>query len=137
LSIFAAVTFWRRLRLYGTGFLIGLAIVYAMFGTRSCVSPNEMKMQELVFQKFEWSAAAICKMKCIRRNEALVKIELRHFEVDYDASDVHKKPCGVYLVVPKKGFEAGHPYRLLIHDCDTVTRVTDLQLLSPDSCRCQ
>jgi hypothetical protein len=131
------VTFLRRLRLYGTGFLIGLAIVYAMFGTRSCVTPNEMKMQELVFQKFNWSEVANCKLKCIRRNEALVKIELRHFEVNYDASDVHRKPCGVYLVVPKKGFESEHPYRLLVHDCDTVTQIADLQLLSRDSCKCR
>ena len=78
------MNFWQRLKYYGIGLLLGLLIVYAMFGTRSCVTPNEMKMQELVFQHFRLSELAQCKLKCMKKNEALLKIELRHFEVNYD-----------------------------------------------------
>src|SRR6476660_9196982 len=95
---FAPMTFLRRLRLYGIGFGIGLVIVYAMFGTRSCVSPNEMKMQELVFQHLQLSPLAECKLRCMKKNAALLKIELRHFEVNYDLTDVHKQPCGEYFI---------------------------------------
>ena len=96
------MTFLKRLRLYGMGFGLGLAIVYSMFGTRSCVMPNEMKMQELVFQDFELSETAKCKLKCLKKNVDLLKIELRHFEVNYDVSSPRKEACGEYFVRPKK-----------------------------------
>ena len=69
------MNFLKRLKFYGFGFGLGLLIVFSMFGTRSCVSPNEQKMQELVFQNFKLSDKANCKLKCIMKNEMLLKIE--------------------------------------------------------------
>lgn len=129
--------FLNRLKLYGIGFGIGLLIVYSMFGTRSCTTPNEMKMQELVFQHFEFSPKAMCKLKYLKKNELLLKVELRHFEVNYDASKVHQEPCGDYFIQIKKGFEAEHPYQLVIHDCDTISKIDDIQILSNNTCTCQ
>jgi len=132
------MNFWKRLRFYGIGFGIGLMMVYAIFGTRSCVMPNEMKMQELVFQHFELSEKAKCKLRCIKRNEMLLKVELRHFEVDYDVSSPRKEPCGEYYVKPKKEFRSEHPYELVMIDCDTITRIDDIQILaSTNTCTCQ
>lgn len=130
------MTFLKRLRLYGIGFALGLAIVYGMFGTRSCVSPNEMKMQELVFQHFELSPTAKCKLDCIKKNEALLKIELRHFEVDYDVSSPRKEPCGEYFVKPKKEHAAMYNYSLVMLDCDTITRINDIRI-DNTVCHCQ
>lgn len=130
------MTFLKRLRLYGTGFVIGLGIVYAMFGTRSCVTTNEMKMQELVFQHFELSPLAQCKLKCMMKNEALLKIELRHFEVDYGLSSPRKEPCGEYYIKPKKEHAATYQYEMVMLDCDTITRIDDIRI-SNTVCKCQ
>ena len=131
------MTFLRRLKLYGIGFGIGLLIVYGMFGTRSCTTVNEMKMQELVFQHLELSDKAKCKLKCLMKNEALLKIELRHFEVNYELSQVRKKPCGEYFVQPKAEHKAEYNYNILMLDCDTITRVNDISVTSTNSCNCQ
>jgi len=131
------MNFLKRLKFYGFGFGIGLLIVYAMFGTRSCVSPNEQKMQELVFQHFELSNKAQCKLKCIMKNEQLLKIELRHFEVNYDLSTVRKEPCGEYFIEPKKEFSSQYNYKLVMYDCDTITRIDDINIVNSNTCSCQ
>lgn len=115
---------------------MGLLVIYAMFGTRSCVTPNEMKMQELVFQNFELSEKAKCKLRCMKKNETLLKVELRHFEVNYDVSQVRKEPCGEYFIQPKKEHTAEYNYRLLIQDCDTISRINDISVANLD-CQCQ
>lgn len=129
--------FLQRLKLYGMGFGLGLMVVYGIFGTRSCTTPNEIKMQELIHQKFELSPQALCKLKCLKKNELLLKIELRHFEVNYDASSIHDKPCGNYFLQTKKEFEKEHPYNLVVTDCDTISKINDIQIIDNRICNCQ
>lgn len=130
------MSFLQRLKFYGIGFGIGLLVVFAIFGNRSCTSPNEIKMQQLVFQHMELSEMAKCKLKCLRKNEALLKIELRHFEINYDVSDVHKKPCGEYFIQPKKEFASQYNYKLVMYDCDTTTRINDISIPTDLKCQC-
>lgn len=132
-----AMDFKRRLRLYGFGFVLGLAIVYGMFGTRSCTTPNELKMQELVSQKFNMSEKALCKLKCLRKNELLLKVELRHFEVNYDVSAPRLKPCGEYYIQPKEEYASQYNYKLVIYDCDTISTIRDISITNTLSCSCQ
>lgn len=120
--------FLQRLKFYGIGFGMGCLIVYAMMGNRSCVTSNEMKMQELVFQPFEFSEKAQCKLKCLVYNEALLKIEMRNFEVNYDLTDVHADPCGTYFIQPKKGFEDKYKFNFVINDCDSISRILDIDI---------
>ncbi len=108
-----------------------------MFGTRSCVSVNEQKMQELVFQEFRLSEKALCKLNCLKKNAMLLKIELRHFEVNYDLTDVHKKPYGEYFIQPKKEFATQYNYKLIINDCDTISRIDDISVDAKTTCTCQ
>jgi len=122
------MTFWQRVKFYGIGFLMGCLIVFAMVGNRSCVSSNEMKMQELVFQHFEFSDKAKCKLKCLVYNEQLLKIEMRNFEVNYDLTNVHADPCGQYFIQPKKGFENKYKFNFVINDCDTVSKILDIDI---------
>ena len=129
--------FWKRLRFYGVGFGLGLMIIYATIGTRSCVTTNEMKMQELVFQEMQFSDLALCKLKCLKKNEILVKVELRHFEVNYDLTSVHKEPCGEYFIQPQKDYASEYNYKLVMLDCDTITRINDIQITGTASCNCQ
>jgi hypothetical protein len=131
------MTFWKRLQFYGIGFGMGLLVVYAMMGNRSCVSTNEMKMQELVYQKFELSPKAECQLNCLKKNVALLKIELRHFEVNYDLSDVHKTPCGTYYIQPKTEFKTKYPFTFIIQDCDTMSKIQDFNISSSNfTCNC-
>lgn len=131
------MNFLTRLKFYGIGLGMGLLIVYSMFGTRSCTTPNEMKMQELVFQTFSISEKAACKLKMMHKNEALLKIELRHFEVNYDVSSVRKEPCGEYYIQPKKEFEMQYNYKLVMHDCDTITRIDDINVANFEQSLCK
>ena len=131
------MNFLKRLKFYGFGFGLGLLVVFTMFGTRSCVSPNEQKMLELVFQNFKLSDKATCKLKCIMKNDMLLKIELRHFEVNYDLSDVHKEPCGAYYIQPKQEFATKYNYKLIINDCDTISKIDDISIPSTYTCNCQ
>ena len=131
------MTFLGRLKFYGVGFGIGLLMVFAIFGQRSCTTPNEIKMQQLVFQYMELSEKAQCKLKCNRKNEMLLKVELRHFEINYDLSDVHKEPCGEYYIQPKKEYDSLYNYKLIIYDCDTISRINDISFSSSTTCTCQ
>lgn len=131
------MTFLGRLKFYGFGFGLGIMIVYAMFGTRSCTSPNEMKMEELVFQHFKLSEKAQCKLNCLRKNELLLKIELRNFEVNYDLSSPRKTPCGEYFIQPKKEHASEYNYKMVMMDCDTITTINDISITSPITCTCQ
>jgi hypothetical protein len=131
------MNFWKRLKFYGFGFGLGLLVCFAMFGTRSCVSPNEQKMQELIFQNFKLSEKASCKLKCLWKNDILLKVELRHFEVNYDVSDVHKEPCGEYYIQPKEEFKDKYNYKLIIYDCDTISKIEDISIAATNTCNCQ
>lgn len=131
------MNFLRRLKFYAFGFGLGLMVVYAIFGTRSCTTPNELKMQELVSQHMELSDKAKCKLKYLKKNEFLMKVELRHFEVNYDVSNVHKDPCGEYYVEPKAEHAKEYNYKLIMYDCDTITRVNDISITVTNSCNCQ
>jgi hypothetical protein len=131
------MTFLQRLKFYGIGFFLGILVVYAIFGNRSCTSPGEIKMHELASQHYIISEKAQCKLNCLHKNEALIRLELRHFEVNYDASTPQKKPCGEYFVSPKEEFKGQYPYQIMILDCDTFTRIDDIQITSAISCSCQ
>jgi len=127
----------QRLKYYGFGLLLGLMVVYALFGNRTCSSPNEIKMYELARQQFELSEKAECKLKCLRKNVNLLKIELRHFEINYDVSSPRNKPCGEYFVSPKQEHKGDYIYQLILLDCDTITRINDIQIEGALNCKCQ
>ena len=131
------MNFKQRLRYYSFGLLLGIMIVYGMFGDRSCSSPNEIKMYELASQDFELSDKAQCKLHCLRKNVDLLKIELRHFEIDYDISAPRNKPCGEYFVQPKPEHQGRYLYKILMLDCDTITRIDDIQVNATVNCPCQ
>lgn len=132
------MTFLQRLKFYGVGFGIGCLLAFAMIGNRSCVTTNEMKMQELVFQHFEFSEKAQCKLKCLVYNEQLLKIEMRNFEVNYDLTNVHAEPCGTYFIQPKEEFKDIYKFNFVINDCDTTSRILDINFSDPGmKCDCK
>lgn len=131
------MNFGRRLKLYLFGFLMGLFIVYAIFGNRTCTMPNEIKVTELRSQHFRLSEKAKCKLGCLKKSEYLLRLELRHFEVNYGVSDIHKKPFGDYYLEPKAEYINKYNYKLVIRDCDTISEINDINILSAINCTCQ
>ena len=98
---------------------------------------SEASQQVVLYLDFELSDKAACKLKCIMKNEMLLKIELRHFEVNYDLSSIHKEPCGEYYIEPKKEFAKQYNYKLIINDCDTISKINDISIPATYSCNCQ
>lgn len=131
------MNFLGRLKFYGFGFGLGLLVVYALFGNRSCTSPNEIKIKELISQYTVLSSKAKCKLIYLKKSAKLLKLELRHFEVNYDLSTVRKKPCGEYFIQPKIDYASNYNYNLIIYDCDTISKINDINIISVNTCSCQ
>lgn len=121
------MNFWQRFRFFLIGFIPGTIILIMILNKKGCTSPNELKMLELSHQTFDLGEKARCKLKCLVLTEKGFKVTLRDMEVNYDLSDVHKKPYGVYYLQGKKGRTVR--YELLAEDKDTITYINDIKLL--------
>ncbi|GAB4453328.1 MAG: hypothetical protein OHK0036_16050 [Bacteroidia bacterium] len=126
--------FQQRLKLYMIGFLIGLLLVYVMFGNRSCVSLSEVKMNELKNQRFKTTEEIKEKLNCIHKSPTQLKLELEFFEVNFDKSQPREKPCRIYYLEPRKHFKKFYPYHLIIKDCDNLTLVTQIIFQNNTQC---
>jgi hypothetical protein len=128
---------YRRLRFYGFGFLLGCLLVSILFKGRSCQMPGSAKLEELSYQKLELTQHGECRMKCRNISEAEIKTLLKSGKINYDKSEVHDKPCGTYAVEGKT--TDGQEVRVVIADCDTISRVVtaiDLKMEN-DTCKCK
>lgn len=128
------MTHQERLKLYMIGFLIGLILVYVLFGNRSCVSLSEVKMKELKSQQFKTTDRVQEQLKCIHKTPAHLKSELEFFEVNFDRSKPRESPCRIYYLQPRKHFTKFYPYHLIIQDCNDLTLVTDIIFQNNTTC---
>ncbi len=127
----------RRLKLYGFGVLLGVLTVSVVYKGRGCQMPGSAKLEELSWQKLEYTKHGECRMKCRGITELEIKHLLKTGKVNYDKSDVHATPFSTYAV---EGSTAdGQNVRIIIADCDTVSRVvTAIDLKSDvDTCDCK
>jgi hypothetical protein len=127
----------RRFKLYGFGFLMGLLVVSFIYKGKGCQMPASAKLEELSYQKLEFTKHGACRMTCRGITEEEIKAVLKSGKINYDKSNVRDKPCGTYAVegVTKDGQEV----RIVIADCDTISRVVtaiDLKL-EQDTCSCK
>ncbi|MGZ4118587.1 MAG: DUF4258 domain-containing protein, partial [Bacteroidia bacterium] len=108
-----------------------------------CQLPNSAKMEELGWQKLEFSEHAACRMQCRHITEAEIREILGKGEtkgsgkVNYNKSNVHEKPYPTYAI---EGVTAGGKnLRIVIADCDTISKVvTTIDLkMENDSCDCK
>lgn len=129
------MNFSQRFRFFLVGFIPGCIILFFIVRKNGCTSANELKMLELHYQKIELGEKAACKLKCLSLNETSFKVKLRDFEVDYDLSDVHKKPFGLYYLKSLEGKEK--IFEMVVEDKDTITYINDIKLLSNQpNCKC-
>jgi hypothetical protein len=128
------MNFKQRLRLFLIGFIPGCIILFSIINKKGCTSPNELKMLELRHQHLDLGEKAKCKLKCLNVIETIFKINMRDYQVNYDLSDIHKKPYGLYYLEPidaNKGL-----YEMAVEDRDTVTYIHDIKLLNAAAANC-
>ena len=134
---------YRRFRLYGFGFLIGMLLVSIVYKGKGCQMPNSAKMEELGWQRLEYTKHADCRMKCRNITEAEIREILGTGakrgtgKVNYAKSDVRHKPYPTYAI--EGPTEAKRRLRIVIDDVDTISRVvTTIDLsMENDSCDCK
>lgn len=128
------MNFKQRLRLFLIGFVPGCIILMFIINKTGCTSPNELKMLELQHQYLELGNKAACKLKCLVMIDKGFKVNMRNFQVNYDLSDVHKKPYGTYYLQAIDNKNAR--YEFLVEDKDTVSFVNDIKLIGNEAANC-
>ncbi len=129
------MNFKQRLRLFLIGFIPGCIILLFIINKTGCTSPNELKMLELQHQSLQLGPKAACKLKCLVMVEKGFQVNMRKFQVNYDLSDVHKKPYGIYYLQAVDAKDAR--YEFVVEDKDTVSFVNDIKLLdNATTCNC-
>ena len=128
---------YRRFRLYGFGFLIGMLMVSMLYKGKGCQMPNSAKLEELSYQHIEYTKKADCIMKCRNITDAEIKQVMKSGKVNYTLSDVHHKPYPTYTIEGPTGTKLN--LRIVIDDLDSISKVlttTDL-LFEKDNCNCK
>ncbi len=128
------MNFWQRFRFFLVGFVPGCIILVFIINKKGCSSPNELKMLELRHQYLMLDEKAKCKLKCLDLLEPVFKINMRDYQVNYDLSDIHKKPYGSYYLQAMDIKNA--PYEMAVEDRDTVTYIHDIKLLNTAGANC-
>jgi hypothetical protein len=112
----------RRFKLYGFGFVLGMLVVSMVYKGKGCQLPSSSKLEELSWQKLEYTKHGECRMKCRNITEAEIK---------------HDKPYPTYAI--EGSTTEGQSLRIIIADCDTISKVVtaiDLKM-EHDSCDCK
>lgn len=128
---------YRRFKLYGFGLLLGILLVNFVYKGKGCQMPGSAKLEELSYQKLELTKHGACRMECRNISEAEIKDLLKTGKINYSKSEVRDKPCGTYAV--EGTTKDGQNVRIVIADCDTISRVvTAIDLgMEKDSCSCK
>jgi hypothetical protein len=134
---------YRRIKFYGFGLVLGFILVGTVLTkNKGCQMPSSAKLEELGWQKLEYSKHGACRMECRQITEADIRELVGKGEltgkgkVNYSKSNVRDKPYPTYAI---EGFTAsGKNLRIVIADCDSVSKVVtaiDLKMEN-DSCDC-
>lgn len=129
--------FWRRLRLYLFGVIIGLIGVYFFFGNRNykVLTPGMLKLDQLAGQTIQYSDTATCEMKCENVDSGEVKEAMLVGKVNSKKSqdfNVHH-PLFNFNGTTKKGKELN----IICMQFDSITRIIYVHDISKkDTCKC-
>jgi hypothetical protein len=130
--------FWRRVRLYMFGFIIGLIAVYFMFGGRGCnsLTPGMLKLNDLAqHTKLKYSDTAICQMNCQQLDTTEVKDAFTYGKVDSKKSQDFHVRHPLYNFTGKT--RNGRDLNIICMEMDSITRVIYVHdLAKKDTCKC-
>lgn len=122
------MNFGYRIKLYLFGFVLGILILAIILKGKKCSGINEMKLIEITDQRMILSNKAKCQLNFLKIHpDSLRSILQKDFRINYDKSEVRAIPCGKLIVEGKEK----EPFHLLIQDCDTISRIDELQLDYP------
>ena len=76
---------YRRLKFYAFGLIMGIFVVISITKGKGCQMPGSAKLEELAWQKLEYTAHAECRMKCRHITEAEIKQVFKGGKINYDA----------------------------------------------------
>ncbi|MCB9203194.1 MAG: hypothetical protein H6604_09155 [Flavobacteriales bacterium] len=92
----------RRLRFYSLGLILGVIIVFLMFGNRdfSCnVMPNQRVLTEVHTKKIEFSKQSIKQLNELSLSEKFVTdTVLYDGDINFSESNAQKEPCPDYKI---------------------------------------
>jgi hypothetical protein len=128
---------WRRIRLYLFGFIIGLIVVYFIYGNKDLkkLTPGLLKLNQLAAQPIHFSDTANCEMKC----ENVDSLEVRDAMTDGKVDS--KKSNDFNVRYPMYNF-AGHTRKgrflhIICIEVDSITRIVMVHDSAlKDTCRC-
>lgn len=129
--------FFRRLKFYLFGFIIGIILVSILFkGRGGCKMPATLKLEELNSQQIVYTSHAQCRMKCRSISVENIKTILEKGKINYSKSNVKDSPCPTFAVEGLSG--DGKGLRIVLADCDTISKVVTVINLGsePDTCSC-
>ena len=121
--------FKQRVKLYVFGFLIGLVILAIILKGKKCSGVNEMKLIEITDQTMILSEKVKCQLNFLKIHPDSLRTYLQaNFRVNYDKSEVRAIPCGKLFI---EGLKADAPFSFVMNDCDTISRIFELQMKAP------
>ena len=128
---------WRRIRLYLFGFIIGLIVVYFIYGNKHLekLTPGMLKLDQLAGQPFHYSDTATCQMKCEKIDEGEVKDAMTDAKVD------SKKSRDFNQRYPMFNFTGhtrnGRFLHIICVEVDSITRIVTVHdSASKETCHC-
>ncbi|CAG0982258.1 hypothetical protein FLAV_01832 [Flavobacteriales bacterium] len=117
------MTFFRRLRLYLLGVVIGVIIVYFMLlhkRERPSWLPQGRILEQIASSEIRFTDKALCSMEALNVNETEVKSLIsKKGSVFFSKSDTKRKPCPVYYI---KGKEEKEIF-VKVEMCDSISTV--------------
>lgn len=126
------MSFSYRVKLYIFGFLLGLLILMFILKGKKCSGVNEMKLIEITDQTMILSEKVKCKLKFLNIHPDSLRTVLQtNYRINYDKSEVHATPCGKYFI---EGLKPDAPFSFVMNDCDTISRIDEIQLKAPCLC---
>lgn len=96
------MSLFERIKLYGFGFLMGLILVYLIFGFRACNNISDVKLYELSMQKMYVSenAKKILDSLHIPLHYLHITFKTGDWKINFDKSQTRIEPCKKYRIEP-------------------------------------
>jgi hypothetical protein len=117
--------FFRRLRLFGMGVVIGCVCVYFMLIRGKDLgfwTPGKRVLEKIHKSELVYTKKAECLMECLQVSKSEVEsLFVSTGEVDFGKSQVHQK-CPLYIVNQKNS-----DLEVSITTCDSVASVTEVK----------
>lgn len=96
------MSFLERLKLYGFGFILGMILVYFIFGFRACHNISDVKLHELSMQKMYVSPEAQRVMDSLHIPIRYFRISFKtgDWKINFEKSHTRLEPCKKYRIEP-------------------------------------